>query len=66
MLNMNFWITNLLMPGDPASLPIATPQGSWQFVKMAEFARNSAAIRGVTDDATRCRNLRPAGHRRRQ
>ncbi|PRG18066.1 hypothetical protein [Burkholderia multivorans] len=47
MLNMNFWITNLLMPGDPANVPIATPQGSWQFVKMAEFARNSAAIRGA-------------------
>ncbi|MBY8608152.1 hypothetical protein K7N18_25330 [Burkholderia arboris] len=48
MLKMNFWITNLLMPGDPESVPIATPHGSWQFVKMPEFARNSAAIRGAT------------------
>ncbi|WP_175719047.1 hypothetical protein [Burkholderia anthina] len=48
MLNMNFWITNLLMPGDPENVPIATPQGGWQFVKMPAFARNSAAIRGAT------------------
>jgi hypothetical protein len=46
MLNLNMLIFNLLMPGDPHSVTLATPQGSWQFKKLPEFATNSAAIRG--------------------
>lgn len=46
MLNVNIWVINLLMPGDPSAVKIATPRGSWQFVKMPEFTQNSAAIRG--------------------
>lgn len=48
MLNMNFWIINLLMPNDPQNVSITTPHGSWQFVQMPQFASHSAAIRGAT------------------
>lgn len=45
---MNFWITNLLMPGDPQNVSVATPHGGWQFVQVPAFAKHSAAIRGAT------------------
>jgi len=48
MLNMNFWVINLLMPGDPMAVSITTPGGNWQFKQIPQFAQNSAAIRGAS------------------
>jgi hypothetical protein len=44
---LNFWITNLVIPGDPLKVLITTPLGGWQFVQMPEFLQNKAAIMGA-------------------
>lgn len=40
-----FWIVNLLIPGEPDSLAISTPSGSWVLTKAPSYTTNVQAIR---------------------
>lgn len=46
MLNMSFWIINLLIPDDPMMVNVTTSDGSWQFKQIPQFETNRAAILG--------------------
>lgn len=45
---LSFYVTNLLIPGDPDNLTITTPAGPWILAKTPNFATTKAAITGAT------------------
>lgn len=47
MPQLSFYITNLLIPGDPPQLTITTPSGGWKLEQVAEYARAKQTIRAA-------------------
>lgn len=45
---LSFYVTNLLIPGDPDDLTITTPAGPWTLNKTPDFATTKSAITGET------------------
>ena len=45
---LSFYVTNLLIPGDPDELTITTPAGPWILAKTPNFVTTKAAIAGAT------------------
>jgi len=41
---LSFFVVNLLLPGDPHTLVLATPSGTWTLERFAEYATSKAAI----------------------
>lgn len=46
---LSFFVTNLLIPGDPDELTISTPKGPWKLIKMPSFADTKAKIVAATE-----------------
>jgi len=43
-LYIGFWLTNLIIPGDPASVTLTTPAGSWEFRRHDQFDEFKVAV----------------------
>jgi hypothetical protein len=41
---LSFFVVNLLLPGDPRTLSLGTPSGTWTLERFPEYARSKAAI----------------------
>jgi hypothetical protein len=41
---LSFFVVNLLLPGDPETLALATPSGTWTLKRFPEYAKSKAAI----------------------
>lgn len=44
MPQLSFYVTNLLIPGDPKKMTIATPSGGWKLEQAVDFVSAKAAI----------------------
>lgn len=45
---LSFYVTNLVIPGDPEDFSITTPSGPWTLIKTQNFTTTKSAITGFT------------------
>ena len=41
---LSFFVVNLLLSGDPETLELATPSGTWTLGRFADYEKSKAAI----------------------
>jgi hypothetical protein len=41
---LSFFVVNLILPGDPETVEIATASGTWTLARFAEYDKSKAAI----------------------